>query len=142
MLLNTIFTADIIAKRFISLMCCLKCPNNFINCYIPAGRTIGSSIDVPNYILHFWYPNSILPPTISTVGSNPTHLCGLCHALATVSGRHGADGSALDRFCYFMSICLSVCGAHHFPCNGPDCPSLDTYKVYSTFNVRWRAFVK
>ena len=95
------------SDKIIYLVCCLKRQNNFPKCRIPTGRTIWSSRDVPNYTFYFWYPGSLLPPNSSAVGSEHTCLCGFRHSLLTVSGRHGADGSALDMFCSFMYGWLS-----------------------------------
>ena len=82
-----------------------KWQNNFLKCRIHVGRTNGIIKDLTNYIFSFCYPGSVLPPTRSDIGSYLIRLCGFCHALATVLGRHGADGSALAWF-VFVNIWL------------------------------------
>ena len=52
--LNLLFTTSLIMKPVISLVCCLKRQDNFLNCLIPAGHTIGISRDVTNYLFYFW----------------------------------------------------------------------------------------
>ena len=100
-----------------SLMCHLKCQNNFLKCWIPDERTIGSFRDLPNYIFSFRKPGPILPHARSDVGSDPHRFCGFCCNLVTVSGRHGSGGSALAWFS-LVSVWLCGCGDHHLTCDG------------------------
>ena len=104
-----------------------KTADNFTNFQIPARRTIGSSRVVPNSLLSFLQPGSLLPPTRYDVGYDPTNLCGFFHSLTNMSGRHGADGYALARFFSFLYVPLSVCGAHNLPWKGMYSPSHDTH---------------
>ena len=103
--------------------------NDFLNYCIPAGRTMGSSRDVPNSIFYYWYPVSLLRPNSSVVGSDPTLLCGFRHALANVSERHGTNGSTVAMFFPLLYGPLSGCGAHNLSSNGTEHSSLDTEKV-------------
>ena len=88
-----------------SIVCFLKRTKNFINRWIHAMHTIWSSRDIPHSLFSFFYPISLIPPTSSAIGSNPTHLCGFRRILVIVSGRHGSDGSTLARVLLF-SVCL------------------------------------
>ena len=99
--LNTLLNTGLIVTLVISLVCSIKRKNKFLKCRIPAGRPIGSARYVPFSLLYFWYPKSLLLPTRSAVGSNPTRLCGFFHALVTVSGKHGSEGSTLAIFLLF-----------------------------------------
>ena len=39
-------------------------------------------------------------------------------------------------FCYFVSVCLRVFGAHNFPCNGPHHPYIGTYFIIVEVSVQ------
>ena len=126
MRLNTLFTTGLIVTLAISLACCLKRQKNFLCCWIPSGRTIGSSRYVPNCLFSFWYPGSLITPTRSSVGSDYTCFGRFRHALVNVSGRHVSDGSALARFLLFSIWLVQQMWSSSFLCNGPERPSLDT----------------
>ena len=98
MILNPIFTTDLIVTRVVPIVCCIKQQINFIKCQILARRTIGIFIDIPNSISYFWQPCSLLLPIRSAAGYDPTCLCGFRHYLGNVSTKHGADDSALTYF--------------------------------------------
>ena len=82
-----------------------KTEKDFLKYRISVGQTMGSYRYVLNSLFYFWWTVSLLPPTRYAVGSVPTPLCGFRHALVTMSGRHGADGSSIAIFLFF-SFCL------------------------------------
>ena len=92
--------------RFKRETCYLSCvlpkrKKNFLKYWVPGRGNTGSSRDVLNSLFWFYHPVSLLTPTRSAVGSYPTRLCVFHHSLSNLSGRHGADGSALARFLLF-----------------------------------------
>ena len=100
MRLNSLFTTGLTVPYFF-FSCCIKWQNNFLKCWISAGPTMGSFIDVPNYFFSFWCYGSLITPTRSAVGSHPARVCGFRHTIMIVSLRHGSGGSALAWFLLF-----------------------------------------
>ena len=71
---------------------------------------------------HFYHPPTML------LGLIPPTCVNFRHTLATVSGRHGADGYALDRFCYFIYVRIRVWGTNNYPYNDLERPPPDIDK--------------